>query len=54
MLYCYQSKTGSWTFCCCCCWSIMTPRCIFVDGHLKKLHVMFHWIWPSSFRGDIF
>jgi len=28
----------------------MTPRCIFVDGHLKKLPVMFHWIWPCSFR----
>jgi len=26
------------------------PRCIFVDGHPDKLPVMFHLIYPSSFR----
>jgi len=31
----------------------MTPRCIFLDDHPKELPVMFHWIWPSSFRGDV-
>jgi len=30
----------------------MTPSSIFVDSHPKKLPVMFHWIWPGSFRGD--
>jgi len=34
----------------CCCWSIMTLCCIFVDGHPKKLPLMF----PYSFRGDGF
>ena len=26
---------------------------VFGDGHPKKLPVIFHWIWPSSFR-DVF
>ena len=46
----FLSNTGSWSFCCCCCWSIMTPCCIFVEGHPRKLPVKFHWIWPCSFR----
>ena len=28
----------------------MTPCCIFVEGHPRKLPVKFHWIWPCSFR----
>jgi len=34
----------------CCCWSIMTLCCIFVDGHPKKLPLMF----PNSFRRCFF